>query len=66
MFKGFKLLTYKTVRAGAVQPGEGVSSIYVQIMEGGARKEDGGRLSSMVPTDRTTGTGHKLKYRKFH
>lgn len=44
MSKGLKHLIYKTVRAGAVQPGEGVPSIYVQIPKGGACKEDGERL----------------------
>ena len=40
-----------------------LTNVYMCLM--GGSKEDGATLFSVVPSDRTGGNGHTLKYRKF-
>ena len=65
---GAPLVCGKAVRAGTVQPGEEEAQgdfidVYKYLKEG--FKEDGGRLSSVVYSDRTRGNGHKVQHRKY-
>jgi len=51
------------IKAGAVKAQGDLNNVFEYLM--GGVKNDGARLFSVVPSDRTD-NGHKLKYRKFY
>ena len=57
------------MRAGTAQPGgEEAQRDFIDVYKylKGGNEEEGARLFSVVPSDRTRGNRHKLKCRKFH
>ena len=71
IIKGLEHLSYEErLRAGTVQPGEEKAQrdlIHVyKYREGGHNEEEGDRLFSVLPTDRTRDSGHKLKNMTLH
>jgi len=55
----------KAERAETVWPGDKGGLISVHKYLKGKRKDDGARLFSVEPSDRTRGSGYQLKHRKF-
>jgi len=51
------------VKPGEEKAQEDLINVW-KYLKGGC-KEDKARILSVVPSDRTRGTGHKLKYRRF-
>ena len=57
------LFSLEKRRLGGVWGGN-LINMYKYLMRG--KEEEGARLFSAVPTDRTRGNGHRLKTRKFN